>query len=225
MAKAVTGLWTARLVIEGRYRTGWAERRALLDQQVRLGGVGNADAVVRGASAWAPFLDRPGPELLPARAAWLPAYQEALAAWFAWLPPDVRAAGQQVERLFLGEPLTLRARWRAWRAEQRRVPGGAGMAERIRAHALPARFRWRSGTPEGRRMAAAILYWHDLPERPEPLWGEASFAYSAGPAWEARIHGLVGRSVPPGPGCRSRLMAVLGMEAAPATGAQEGEPR
>ncbi len=223
LAKAVTGLWTARLIIEGRYRTGWAARRVLLDQATGRGNAGVADAVVRGALAWAPFLDCPREETLPPRSAWLAAYQDGLAAWLESLPPDLRAPGEPVEGTLLGGPLPMRERWRAWRAEESRareiarLPGGCGL------HALPARLAWAPGTPGGRRMAAAVLYWRDLPERPEPSWGESPLAAFDAPAWEERIHRLLGRSVPAGPGSRSRLTAALGLEAAPATGVQGGK--
>ena len=72
-------------------------------------------------------------------------------------------------------------------------------------------------------MAAAVLYWHDLPERPEPSWGEPAFDGLDAPAWEERIHRLLGQSVPAGPGCRSRLMSALGLETGPETGVRGGK--
>jgi hypothetical protein len=222
LAKAVTSLWTARLIADGWYRIGRRVRRVLLEEEAGGPNAGAADAVVRGALAWAPFLDRPCERTLPARPAWLPAYHEALETWLASLPPDLRGPGEPIDGAFLGEPVSLRERWRAWRAEGRpargrtRLPGGFG------TYALPARLAWAPGTPGGRRMAAAVLYWRDLPERPEPSWGESPLAALDARAWEEHVHHLLGRSVPAGSGCRSRLMTALGLDAAPATGARGG---
>jgi hypothetical protein len=223
LAKAVTSLWTARLIGEGRYRVGWSGRRILLEEEAQRTNAGAADAVVRGVLAWAPFLDRPCARTLPMRAAWLPAYRDALETWLASLPPDLRGPGEPVESAFLAEPVSLRERWRAWRAEGRRAggrarwPGGSGGYD-----ALPVRLAWAPGTPGGRRMAAAVLYWRDLPERPELSWGESPLSAFDAPAWEERIRRLLGRPVPAGPGCRSRLMAALGLEAATAMDVQGG---
>lgn len=220
LAKAMSSLWTARLIVEGEYRTGWGPRRALLERGAC--GTGAADAIVRGTLAWVPFLDRPCERNLPARQAWLPGYHEALGAWLASLPSDLRGEGDRIEGAFLLEPVSLRERWRAWRAEGRgdrgcaSVPGGPGRP------ALPARLVWAPGTPGGRRMAAAVLYWRHLPERPEPAWGESPMDGSEGSAWDEQVCRLLGRPVPQGSGCRARLMAALGLEAASAAGGQEG---
>lgn len=222
LAKAMTGLWTARLIVDGRYQIGWNVRRALLEEAARGPNAGTADATVRGALAWVPFLDRPCERTLPAGAAWLSTYHDALETWLASLPSDLRGPGDPIEGAFLAEPVSLRERWRTWRAEGRptgeraRLPGGSG------THALPMRLAWARGTPGGRRMAAAVLYWRDLPERPEPAWGESPLAASEAPGWEEHIRHLLGRSVPAGPGCRGRLMATLGLHAAPAAGVRGG---
>jgi hypothetical protein len=222
LAKAVTGLWTARLIVDGRYRTGWGARRILLEEEARGPNAGAADAVVRGALAWAPFLGCPCEGTLPTRTAWLPTYHEALQTWLASLPPDLRGPGEAIEGAFLAEPVSLREKWRAWRAEGRgargpgRPRGGSGRS------ALPTRLAWAPGTPEGRRLATAVLYWRDLPERPEPCWGEPPFDGSDASAWDEQVRRLLGRSLPAGPGCRARLMAALGFEAASAVGVHGG---
>ena len=71
-------------------------------------------------------------------------------------------------------------------------------------------------------MAAAVLYWRDLPERPEPSWGESPFDRFDASGWEEQVGHLLGRSLPPGPGCRNRLMAALGLEAVSTTGVRGG---
>jgi hypothetical protein len=222
LAKAVTALWTARLIVEGRYRIGWSARRALLEEAARGPSAGAADAVVRGAVAWAPFLDRPCHRTLPTGPAWLPAYHDALETWLASLPPDPRGSDEAIEGAFLAEPTSLRERWRAWRAEGRPTRGLARSPDGSGKQALPLRLTWARGTPGGRRMAAAVLYWRELPERPEPAWGESSLAAFDAPVWEERIQHLLGQSVPAGPGCRSRLVATLGLGVRSATGLQEG---
>jgi hypothetical protein len=222
LAKAVTGLWTARLIVEGRYRIGWNVRRALLEEAVRGPSARGADAVVRGALAWAPFLDRPCEQTVPTGPAWLPAYHDALETWLASLPPDLRGSGEAIEGAFLAEPVSLRERWRAWRAEASPIRGLARSTGGSGKCALPVRLARARGTPGGRRMAAAVLYWRELPERPEPAWGESPLAAFEAPAWEGHIRRLLGRSAPAGPGCRSRLMATLGLGLPSATGLQEG---
>ena len=222
LAKAVTSLWTARLIVDERYQIGRHARRVLLEEEARGPDAGAADAVVRVALTWAPFLDHPCERTLPMRPAWWPGYSAALETWLASLPSALRGTGEPVDGAFLAEPVSLRERWRAWRTEiwpawgSARSPGGSEM------HAMPARLAWAPGTPGGRRMAAAVLYWRDLPERPEPFWGESQAAAFDAAAWEQHIQRLLGRSVPAGPGCRSRLIAALGLEAASATGVRGG---
>ena len=85
LAKASTGLWTARLVLEGRYRPRWSERAALLPESPR-------SAVERSAAAWSPFLREPGEDRLPPAAERIPLYREGLSEWLAglgerWLEP------------------------------------------------------------------------------------------------------------------------------------------
>jgi len=58
-------------------------------------------------------------------------------------------------------------------------------------------------------MAAAVLYWHDLPERPEPSWEMPRLPPSMPRCGTNGFRRLLGRSVSAGPGCRSRLMAAL----------------
>jgi hypothetical protein len=223
LAKAMSSLWTARLLLAGRYQVGWGARRVLLEQEGCGADARAADAVLRGALAWAPFLERPGERTLPPVSAWLPAYRDALETWLASLPADLRGPAEPIECAFLAQPVSLRERWRVWRAEGSRaracvrIPGGP------RGRLLTARRALAPGTPEGRRMAAAVLYWCHLPDRPEPSWGESPSSDLDAGVWEARIDRLLGWHVPAGPGCRSRLMEVLGLEVAPITGVEGGE--
>ncbi len=225
LAKAVAGLWTARLIFEGRYAVGWGARRELLQRRSRDRGGPPADPVVRETLAWTGFLDRPGEQTLPRRSNMLAGYREALAASLASLPPEFRGPGERSEAAYLREPASLREKWRAWRAEDPRAWGGAarsGASGGPGGHLLSARRVWSPGTPQGRRMAAAVLYWTDLPEQPEPEWGESPRAAGGVPEWEERILRLLGWTVPAGPGCRSRLQSALGLKTAPETGVWGG---
>jgi hypothetical protein len=213
LAKAVTGLWTARLVLEGRYRTGWAERRAVLEVEGRPG-----DPVADAARAWAPFLAAPSFRNLPEGGAGLGGYRAALSHWFATLPSELCAVGETPEAAFLREPVTLRHRLRAWRAEGRGAGGGLAAGTGVLA---AGRIPWRAGTPEGRRMAAACVYWLDLPERPEPAWGAVTDDPAPGRPWEPAMRDLLGVTLRAGPGCRDRLRAALRVEAGTGPGSAE----
>lgn len=223
LAKAATGLATARLISEGRYRTGWAARRALLEEDQGRRNPESADAVVRVALDWAPFLERPCEATLPRRSAWLAAFCPALASWLMSLAPDLRHPGAADETAFLREPVSMRERSRAWRAEARRAAGDVGVSGMPVRIPRPAWFPWVPGTPGARRMAAAVLYWRDLPERPEPCWGEIPGGLPDASAWEETVRRLLGRPIPAGPGCRARLAGTLGLDAAPTLGAGRGQ--
>jgi hypothetical protein len=223
LAKAAAGLATAQLISQGRYSTGWAARRALLEADLESGNPAGGDVPARLALAWAPFLERPCPATLPAGRAWLSAFREALIAWLGSLSPDRCPPEAALEAAFLGEPASMRERLGAWRAEARRAPGEGRAPAAAGRMGLPAWIPRGAGTPGGRRMAVAVLYWRELPERPEPCWGEIHGNPPDAAAWEETVRRLLGRSVPAGPGCRSRLVETLGLEAASLPGAGEGQ--
>jgi hypothetical protein len=207
LGKAIAGLWTGWLVFEGRYRTGWAERAALLECP------GEAPAeVVRAASAWRAFLARPALDVLPAADRGIPAYRAALEAWLKAAPGRFEYDGACPERPFLLEPCSLRSRLRLWR---RVVEGKAAVSWRRGAVLRDWVASGLRGTPEGRRMAAAVLYWRLAPERPEPVWGDLGtepYRPIRVEEWSSATARLLGSPLPAGQGSREglrRLLAVL----------------
>ncbi len=205
LGKAMTGLWTSQLILEGRYRIGWRARAALLPEpglRVSTGSGSAKDLAARAAAAWTAFLEAPGEDRIPPAedgAAW---YHAALAIWMG------SAGGEAV---IAREPCSARDRVRRIRQEIRRRDPRA----RALSHWLAAGRDFIAGppgTPEGRRMAAAVLYWHLLPERPEPAWGIGAGGDPI-PAleWDRGMKRLLGAALPAGPGCRRRLERALGI--------------
>jgi hypothetical protein len=120
-----------------------------------------------------------------------------LREWLDRLPVDLNRGPGLPEAAFMAEPCSGRNRIRLWnqylhgkREGQGDALCGTGWAYRVRA--------LMEGTPQGRRMAGAVLYWRLMPEEPGPAeeWGAAS-------------ERLLGRAIPPGPGCRERVLALL----------------
>lgn len=186
-AKLGTAPWTARLVSEGRYRIGWKARAALLEE-------GADDDVTQTAQLWRPLLERPSPSTLPSAQIVLSSLRAGLVGFFReqgyW--PDAPETKSGIGRAYLGEAVTLRERIRAWR----RVDRGWAARSRLR------------GTPEGRRLAASVLYWLSAMESPDPYWGEWGGSPEVA-RWDRESAGLLGRPVPSGPGGRARLLDAL----------------
>lgn len=186
-AKLGTAPWTARLVTQGRYRIGWRARRLLLEEAP-------VDAVTRTARLWSPFLESPSSSFQPSREMVLSSLRAGLVGFFreAGYWPDAPEAPSGIAGAYLREPATLRARIRAWR----RVERGWALRSRIR------------GTPEGRRLAASVLYWLCAMESPEPHWGEWGGATDM-TRWDRETAGLLAHSIAAGPGGRARLLAAI----------------
>jgi hypothetical protein len=186
-AKLGTAPWTARLVTEGRYRVGWRARRVLLEDAPD-------DAVTRAARLWGPFLEHPSPASLPSREMVLSSLRAGLVGFSreAGYWPDAPEAPSGIAGAYLREPATLRRRIRAWRGVER-------------GWALRSRMR---GTPEGRRLAASVLYWLCAMENPEPHWGDWGGAPDM-TRWDRETAGLLAHSVAAGSGGRARLLAAL----------------
>ncbi len=152
VAKLAEALFAARLIRQGGWRIGRAGRLALLD----AAGSGSArvtaavDPVTHAARLWRPFL------LLPCEAHRPPerGLEEVRVALTAWLR-EAGAGGEPVDR-FLEEPVTRRERFRRWKDEARDSRRGG---PRAALWALWKALQPGLGTPEGRRMREAAVYW------------------------------------------------------------------
>jgi hypothetical protein len=201
LAKAMTGLWTARLVLEGRYRIGWTARSRLLPHDA------SDDPVGEGARAWSAFLQAPSADLVPEGAAGLPLYRRALAAFLDALPGRWTEDEELPEMAFTREPCGVRDRAILWkrslaqvRSHCRENGGDAGCGYWLRSV--------METTPHGRRMAGAVLYWRLGPEGLGSK-DEGTVAQE----WRTGTRTLLGRAIPSGPGCREHVLRVLGEEA------------
>lgn len=199
LAKAVTGLWTARLLQEGRYRSGWKEQEAVLVEAP------GDDPVAASARIWAPFRTAPAERRLPPPEQGLPLYRAALTRW---LETSAVGCEGEPESIWLGDPGSLHTRAILWRMEVQRL------RETRSLRTLWPRIPWAAfSAPEGGRMAAAVLYWRLLPERPEPVWGDRApepLGFVLERVWRRRTRRYLGREVAPGPGCRRRLRVEIG---------------
>lgn len=169
VAKLAEALFAARLIRQGGWRIGRARRLALLDDAGAPGeppgrgaGVGpvraEVDPVIHAARLWRPFLLLPCEAHRP-RERGLDEVRAALTAWLR----ESGAGDEPVDR-FLEEPATRRERFRQWRDEARGArPRGGG--PRTLLGALWKSFQPGLGTPEGRRMREAAVYWRQSDER------------------------------------------------------------
>ncbi|MCA9729704.1 MAG: hypothetical protein KC729_18625, partial [Candidatus Eisenbacteria bacterium] len=152
------------------------------------------DPVTEAAQAWRGFLEAPGPSTKPAAQDALPMLRRGLVGYFRekgyW--PDDATMPSGVVAAFVEAPVPLRQRIRAWRTAD---PGWAWQAR-------------CGGTPERRRLAAAVLYWLCAPESPEPYWGDWSMP-TLPVRWRRESRGLLAVPVPEGPGARERLVRSL----------------
>jgi hypothetical protein len=165
--------------------------------------------VVRAARLWSAFAACPCAAHLPARDRSLPAFQEALRAWLEAVPGSLRDSGEPPEAPLLSEPCTVRLRIHLWRGFWHGCTDRGGLRPRLVRRWLASGMR---GTPEGRRMAAAVLYWRVMPERPEPVWGDWGAEVRepiSMEEWRAGTARFLGAPVAPGKGSREALRRLL----------------
>jgi hypothetical protein len=122
--------------------------------------------------------------------------------------------GEPPEHAWLREECGVREWLRRWRRSE--WTRGAGRETRLaslpRALILDEKIPGGMSTPEGRSMAAAVLYFRLLPERPEPVWGGPDPGEPfAAEEWRRLSRAILGRSVAPGRGSRDRLEEALGL--------------
>ncbi len=200
LGKWIDGIATASLVFQGRYLVGRSDRWQAFTNDRTL----NVPVEILDAHAvWRTFLERPAPETAPSEALAdsIRAGSRALQMVLEQANPET--GGRGIEDAFLRDPRTLADRLRAWRAAVRDEPMTTW------SWALRSRF---VGSPEIRRLGAAVLYWLSLPEDPEPDWGRVDRTTEL-ELW-SRVERLLGDRIEPGAGAKNRLRSRLGWDGA-----------
>lgn len=198
LAKAATGLFTSSLILDGTYQTGWRARAGLLWGTNPSGPA----EVVRLARSWDSFLRAPSMETQPSGQG-QEAYRLALGLFLAEADRPFEAAFPV--RGFLEEPCDRRDLVRAWRRGRRawaRVNGRAGANGwicRTLARALSEGLA--PGTPAGRALAAATLYWVYRPDQ--------GLRDDETAGWLRSSETLLGVPIPPGADVAGRLEATI----------------
>lgn len=217
-AKLAAGLWTARLVLRGEYAVGWPARASRLQEAMLAQ---PDDVVVCCADSFRSFLRGAGGAGLPSDEVQRRLLTDALGAWLVEASAAAGPKGRDrfPEVGFLAERLSLRERFRLWKREPRHPDGvvrGAGRGRSLWQVADPF-----SGTPQGRRFAAAVLFWRLFGGHSGTGTGSSSAPVASAEAtalWNEGSRRFLGAPCEAGPELPARLLRALGIGPAPGAG-------